>query len=82
MTTEIKENGVYTSDETQALLKISQSTFKRLVKKGVIRAAKIGGQYRILGKHLLELFSSEMQQEARKVYSKARDKVKSWENFQ
>jgi excisionase family DNA binding protein len=53
---EIKGNQVYTREEAEALLKISQSTMMRLIKKGVIRAAKIGGQYRILGTELLRQF--------------------------
>ena len=52
---EIKEQAIYTAEETQDQLKISRSTFMRLVKKGVLRANKIGGQYRILGRELLRL---------------------------
>jgi len=32
---EVRENEIYTSEETKSLLKISQSTFLRLVKKRV-----------------------------------------------
>ena len=53
MTEEIKPNAVYTTDETKDLLKISTSTMKRMLKKGLIRANKVGGQYRILGKEIL-----------------------------
>ncbi len=38
---EINPNEVYTTQETQALLKISSSTMKRLIKKELIRANKI-----------------------------------------
>ena len=55
MKQQINENAVYTPEETQSLLKISRSTFMRLIKKGLIRANKVGGQYRILGKELLRL---------------------------
>jgi hypothetical protein len=75
----IEKNTVYTSEETQFILKISESTFKRYVKKGIIRAAKIGGQYRVLGKHLLELFDEGTQTKAKNVYRKTKRKVKSWE---
>ena len=51
--TEIKPNAIYTSREVRALLKISPSTIKRFLKRGVIRANKIGGQYRILGREIL-----------------------------
>jgi len=44
---------VYTAQEVQEILKISTSTFIRLVKKGSLKASKVGGQYRILGKDIL-----------------------------
>jgi len=56
---EVKENEVYTSDEVKSILKISQSTFLRLIKKGILKAGKIGGQYRILGKELLRVICPE-----------------------
>lgn len=48
---------VYTSKEIQEILKISSSTFIRLIKKGALKATKVGGQYRILGKDLLATVS-------------------------
>ncbi len=56
---EIKENAVYTSEETQSLLNISRSTFMRLIKKEILRANKIGGQYRVLGREILRLLLPE-----------------------
>ena len=47
---EIKPNSVYTTKETRNILKVSESTIKRFLKRGIIRANKVGGQYRILGK--------------------------------
>jgi excisionase family DNA binding protein len=58
---EIKEMQVYTSKEVQEILKISASTFMRLMKKGTLKATKIGGQYRILGKDLLTAISPERE---------------------
>ena len=49
MTEEIKPHGVYTTAETQSILRVSESTIKRMLKKGLLRANKVGGQYRILG---------------------------------
>ncbi|MBU1616768.1 MAG: helix-turn-helix domain-containing protein [Candidatus Margulisbacteria bacterium] len=66
----IKENEVYTPQEAISLLKISDSTFRRLIRKGVLRAAKIGGQYRILGKHLLQLLNPKLPAKIKKVYNK------------
>ncbi len=72
---EIKSNAVYTTNEAQKLLKISSSTIKRLFKKGLIRANKVGGQYRILGKEILRLVSPEVEQKAIKSYLNIKQKV-------
>ena len=70
---EINPNEVYTTQEAQKLLKVSPSTTMRLIKKGVIRAAKVGKQYRILGKELLRLVSPGLEDKAGKVYNKGRN---------
>ncbi len=75
MVKEIKHNAVYTTAETRELLKISDSTIKRLLKKGLIRANKVGGQYRILGKELLRLISPRAEKEAVKSYLTLKKKV-------
>lgn len=82
MAQEIKSNEVYTTTETQQLLKISSSTIKRMLKKKLIRANKVGGQYRILGKEILRLVSPEIETKAIKSYlklkSKVVDKINKW----
>jgi len=82
MDNEIKENSVYTTAETQKLLKVSQSTMKRLLKKGLIKGNKIGRQYRILGREILRLVSPETETKAIKSYlqikEKIKNKVKNW----
>ena len=79
---EIKLTAVYTTKETQDMLKISSSTMKRLLKHGIIRANKIGGQYRILGKELLRVISPEAEETAVTLYQrmkqKVRDTIKDW----
>jgi excisionase family DNA binding protein len=75
MTEEIKPNAVYTTEETQKLLKISNSTIKRMLKKGLIKANKVSGQYRILGKEILRLVSPEVEQKAIDSYLKIKKKV-------
>ena len=72
---EIKEHAVYTTQETQDLLKISESTIKRMLKKNLIRANKVGGQYRIMGKEILRLVSPSLEQQAVKSYLKIKKKV-------
>ena len=75
MAQEIKSNAVYTTTETQQLLKISSSTIKRMLKKKLIRANKVGGQYRILGKEILRLVSPKVEKMAVKSYLKLKNKV-------
>jgi len=72
---EIKSNEVYTTQEVQKLLKVSPSTTMRLIKKGIIRTAKVGKQYRILGKELLRVVSPELEDKIGKVYNKGRQWV-------
>ena len=75
MTPEINPNSIYTTEETRQLLKISNSTIKRLFKKGLIKANKVGGQYRILGKEILRLVSPEVERKAIKSYLNIKKKV-------
>ncbi len=78
---EIKPNEVYTTQETQELLKVSNSTIKRMLKRGLLRANKIGKQYRILGHEILRLVSPRVENKAVGVYqkfkSRTREKVKN-----
>jgi excisionase family DNA binding protein len=80
--TEIKANEVYTTAEAEKLLKISNSTMKRMLKHGLIRANKIGKQYRILGHELLRLLSPEVDANLSNAYGnfkrKIISKVKDW----
>ena len=82
MNEEIKPNAIYTTNETEALLKISNSTVKRLLKSGILRANKVGKQYRILGKEILRLISPEVEKKAAATYlgvkKKAINKLNKW----
>lgn len=73
---EIKPDEVYTTKEAQNFLKISTSTTKRLLKRGIIQANKVGGRYRILGKELLRLVSPRVEEKGVKVYQKIKQKTK------
>lgn len=68
----IHEDLIYTPKEIQAYLKVSQSTMTRMLKSGLIRGAKIGKQYRILGKELLRLVSPALEDKVGIAYNKAR----------
>lgn len=78
----IENNAVYTTKEAQDFLRVSKSTMKRYIKNGIIRAKKVGGRYKILGKELLRLVSPEMEESAKIVYKKIRkkvvEKIKDW----
>jgi excisionase family DNA binding protein len=82
MSDEIKPNAVYTTDEAEVLLKISNSTIKRMLKNGILKANKVGKQYRIMGKEILRLVSPEVEKTATTVYlklkKKAVDKINKW----
>ena len=73
---EINPNEVYTTQETQKLLKVSSSTIKRMFKRGLIRANKVGGQYRILGKELLRIVSPKVERKAVASYQGYKKKIK------
>ena len=75
MNEEIKTNSIYTTAETKKLLKISDSTIKRMLKKELLKANKVGGQYRILGKEILRLVSPEVEKKAVKSYLKLKKQV-------
>lgn len=73
---QIDPDKVYTTREAKSFLKISESTMKRLLKKGIIKAYKVGGQYRIWGSEILKLVSPKLESGVYQVYKKARDKTK------
>lgn len=82
MDKEILPNAIYTTQEARDAMKISNSTIKRLLKTGLIRANKVGRQYRILGKEILRVVSPEVERKAVKTYldvkKKVIEKVNKW----
>lgn len=79
---EIKPNAVYTTSETEQILKISNSTLKRLLKSGLLKANKVGKQYRIIGLEILKLVSPVAEKKAIETYldlkHKVIEKTKEW----
>ena len=73
---EIDPNKVYTTEEAQDFLKISPSTIKRYLKKGIIKANKVGGRYKILGRELLRLVSPGAEIKAVDFYQRTKKKIK------
>jgi excisionase family DNA binding protein len=82
MNEEIKPHAVYTTSETEKILKISNSTMKRLLKSGLLKANKVGKQYRILGLEILKLVSPKVEEKAVEAYldlkKKVVDKIEKW----
>ncbi|MBL7156481.1 MAG: helix-turn-helix domain-containing protein [Candidatus Pacebacteria bacterium] len=76
MDKEINPNQVYTTEEAQDYLKVSNSTIKRWLKGGIINANKIGGRYKILGNELLRLVSPRKETKIEKIYYRVKDKTK------
>lgn len=74
---EIEPNQIYTTSEAQAFLKISESTIKRMLKGGILKAYKVGGQYRIWGSEILRLVSPEVESQVYSIYKKVKDKTKN-----
>ena len=72
----IKPDEIYTTKEAQDFLKISPSTIKRLLKRGIIKAYKVGGTYRIWGSEILLLVSPKVEKRVYRVYQKVREKAK------
>jgi excisionase family DNA binding protein len=75
MDKEIKPYEVYTTSEVESLLKISNSTLKRMLKKGILKANKVGKQYRILGLEVLKLVSPRVEEKAVAAYLNLKKKV-------
>lgn len=76
MIEEIKPNQVYTTKEAQDYLRISRSTIKRLFKKGIINANKVGGRYKILGSEILRVVFPKGETKTRHLYYRFKDKTK------
>ena len=79
---EIHPNKVYTTEETRKFLRISKSTIKRYLKRGILKANKIGGRYKILGKEILRLISPRAEVKTiilyKKLKQKVKNKIKNW----
>ena len=73
---EIKPKEIYTTKEAQDFLKVSSSTMKRLLKRGIIKAYRVGGTYRIWGDEILNLVSPKLGEKVYKAYSKVKDKTR------
>ena len=73
---EINPKEVYTTKEAQDFLKVSSSTFKRLLRRGMVKAYKVGGTYRIWGDEILSLVSPKLEKKVYRAYKKVRDRTR------
>ena len=76
MPKEIEPNQIYSTQEARDFLRVSESTFKRFLKRGTIKAYKVGGQYRIWGSEILRVVSPEAEDKVYKVYKRFKTKAK------
>lgn len=76
MTSKIESDKIYTPKEVRDFLKVSESTMKRMLKNGIIKAYKVSGQYRIWGHEILKLLSPKLDVKVYQIYKKTREKVK------
>ena len=79
----IKPGEIYTSKETRAFLKISESTMKRMIKGGIIKAYKVSGQYRIWGDEILKIVSPDFEKNFyhgiyKKIKDRTKETIKKW----
>jgi len=72
----IQPKQIYTTAEARDFLRISESTIKRLLKKGTLKAYKVGGQYRIWGAEILRLVSPQVEDKVYSVYHNIKTKAK------
>lgn len=77
MVDEIKPEKIYTPKEARDFLKISESTMKRMLKNGIIKAYKVSGQYRIWGREILRIVSPETVIKGDRVYLKIKERIKN-----
>jgi len=77
MIDEINPKQIYTPKETRDFLKISESTMKRMIKRGIIKAFKVSGQYRIWGNEILMLISPKFESNVFNIYKKLKKKTKA-----
>ncbi len=71
----IDPNEIYTTEEARDFLRVSPSTIKRYLKKGILKANKVGGRYRIWGREILRLVSPQVENKAVNVYRKVKRKA-------
>lgn len=53
---QLNEGVVYTTREAAKILKLSPITVERQIRRGELKAVKLGKEYRLLGRDLLALF--------------------------
>ncbi len=77
---QLEEKAIYTAAEAARILKLSPVTVERQIRRGELKAVKLGKGYRLLGRDILALFDwrtyahsafKELSQELRARYPRA-----------
>ena len=76
MAQKIESNKIYTPKEARDFLKVSESTMKRMIKNGIIKAYKVSGQHLIWGSEILLLVSPKLESKVYNVYKNIREKTR------
>ncbi len=76
MVDKIDPNKIYTTEEVRSFLKVSESTMKRMIKNGIIKAYKVSGQYRIWGSEILSLVSPKLESWVYRIYVRTRERIR------
>lgn len=71
----IDPDEIYTTEEARDFLRVSPSTIKRYLRKGILKANKVGGRYRIWGREILRLVSPQVEDKAVNIYQKMKKKA-------
>ena len=53
---QLNERSIYTTAEAAKILKLSPVTVERQIRRGELKAIRLGKEYRLLGRDLLALF--------------------------
>ena len=53
---QLEERTIYTTQEAAKILKLNPVTVERQIRRGELKAIKLGKEYRLLGRDLLALF--------------------------
>ncbi len=72
---QLDERTIYTAAEAARILKLSPVTIERQIRRGELKAVKLGKEYRLLGRDLLALF--DWRQYAQSAFKEVAQEMRS-----